>query len=231
MSDRNIAVADPLERKFHDLSRRVRQLQAKKKGVGFESYTVGDILYANTASTLARLADVATGNALISGGVGVAPSWGKIGLTTHITGTLGIANGGTGLTALDAISFTPSWTNLSVGNGSQTAYYWQLGKLMVIGIQLTFGSTTSITGLPRFTIPNGGTARSIMPASTIGMRDASVPEEFFGYGEVISGGTTIDVYVVNAAATRARRENVSSTVPMTWTTSDELRIGVATMLV
>jgi hypothetical protein len=39
---------------------------------------------------------VATGNALISGGVGVAPSWGKIGLTTHVSGTLGVGNGGTG---------------------------------------------------------------------------------------------------------------------------------------
>jgi hypothetical protein len=42
------------------------------------------------------LADVATGNALLAGGVGVAPSWGKIGLTTHVTGTLPVANGGTG---------------------------------------------------------------------------------------------------------------------------------------
>jgi hypothetical protein len=48
---------------------------------------------------LSRLADVATGNALISGGVGVAPSWGKIGLTTHVSGTLPVANGGTGVTS------------------------------------------------------------------------------------------------------------------------------------
>ena len=46
-------------------------------------------------------------SALISGGVGVAPSWGKIGLTTHVSGTLPVANGGTGATssasALDAL--------------------------------------------------------------------------------------------------------------------------------
>ncbi|MFM2134417.1 MAG: hypothetical protein RL156_1698 [Bacteroidota bacterium] len=68
-------------------------------GTGQTSYTVGDLLYANTATSLAKLADVATGNSLISGGVGVAPSWGKIGLTTHVSGTLPVANGGTGLTA------------------------------------------------------------------------------------------------------------------------------------
>jgi hypothetical protein len=65
-------------------------------GTGQTSYAVGDILYANTTTTLAKLADVATGNALISGGVGVAPAWGKIGLTTHVSGTLDVANGGTG---------------------------------------------------------------------------------------------------------------------------------------
>lgn len=72
------------------------QLAATRGGTGFGSYAVGDILYANTTTTLAKLADVATGNALISGGVGVAPAWGKIGLTTHVSGTLPVTNGGTG---------------------------------------------------------------------------------------------------------------------------------------
>ena len=72
-------------------------LAAGNGGTGQSSYAVGDILYASTTSALAKLADVATGNALISGGVGVAPSWGKIDLTTHSTGILPTANGGTGL--------------------------------------------------------------------------------------------------------------------------------------
>lgn len=71
---------------------------ATKGGTGLTSYTVGDLLYADTGTSLAALPDVAVGNALISGGVGVAPSWGKIGLTTHVTGTLPIANGGTNAT-------------------------------------------------------------------------------------------------------------------------------------
>jgi hypothetical protein len=67
-------------------------------GTNITSYAVGDLVYASGSTTLAKLADVATGNSLISGGVGVAPSWGKIGLTTHVNGTLPIANGGTNLT-------------------------------------------------------------------------------------------------------------------------------------
>jgi hypothetical protein len=76
------------------------------------SYAVGDLLYASGASTLAKLAAVATGNALISGGVTTAPAWGKIGLTTHVSGILPSANGGTGvnnagtITTAANISFT-----------------------------------------------------------------------------------------------------------------------------
>lgn len=68
------------------------QLSAPRGGTGQGSYAVGDILFADTTASLAKLPDVATGNALISGGVGVAPSYGKIGLTTHITGILPYAN-------------------------------------------------------------------------------------------------------------------------------------------
>jgi hypothetical protein len=74
-------------------------------GTGQTSYAVGDLLYANTTTTLAKLADVATGNALISGGVGVAPSYGKIGLTTHVSGVLPVANGGTNASAASITAF------------------------------------------------------------------------------------------------------------------------------
>jgi hypothetical protein len=74
-------------------------------GTGQTSYAVGDLLYANTTTTLAKLADVATGNALISGGVGAAPAWGKIGLTTHVSGVLPVANGGTNASAAGITAF------------------------------------------------------------------------------------------------------------------------------
>lgn len=75
-----------------DLAPGLSTITAAKGGTGQTSYAVGDLLYANTTTTLAKLADVATGNAVISGGVGVAPSWGKIGLATHVSGVLPVAN-------------------------------------------------------------------------------------------------------------------------------------------
>ena len=75
-------------------------ISATSGGTGLASYSVGDILFADTTSTLSTLPSTNTGNALISGGTGVAPSYGKIGLTTHVDGTLPVANGGTGAATL-----------------------------------------------------------------------------------------------------------------------------------
>lgn len=78
-------------------------------GTGFGSYAVGDLLYANTTTSLAKLADIAAGNVLLSGGVGVAPSYGKVDVAVHITGILPLANGGTG-----ASTVAGAQTNLQV---------------------------------------------------------------------------------------------------------------------
>jgi hypothetical protein len=93
-------------------------LNAANGGTGQSSYAVGDLLYASTTTALSKLADVATGNALISGGVLTAPSWGKIGLTTHVSGTLATTNGGTGLTSFTSggVVYASSTSALATGS-------------------------------------------------------------------------------------------------------------------
>jgi hypothetical protein len=91
-------------------------LIAANGGTGYAAYAVGDLLYADTTTTLAKLPDVATGNALISGGVATAPAWGKIGLTTHVSGVLPIANGGTNGSA------TPTAYGVAYGTGTAYAF-------------------------------------------------------------------------------------------------------------
>ena len=126
-------------------------------GTNITSYTTGDILYSGGATTLSKLADIATGNALLSGGVGVAPAYGKIGLSTHVTGTLPVANGGTnitsytigdivfasGATALSSLSAVATGNALiSAGTGTAPSY----GKI---------GLTTHVSGT--LAVGNGGT--------------------------------------------------------------------------
>jgi hypothetical protein len=85
--------------------------------VVFVTYPAGRAIYVDEANTttLAGLADVALGNAFLSGGAGANPFWGKIGLTTHVSGVLPVINGGTGNT-------TGSAQNLAGGGAGQIPY-------------------------------------------------------------------------------------------------------------
>lgn len=61
-------------------------------GTGLTSYTTGDLIVATGATTLASLPDIASGQPLVSAGVGVAPAYGSV-LSTALTAPGYIANG------------------------------------------------------------------------------------------------------------------------------------------
>jgi len=61
-------------------------------GTGLSSYTVGDLLYASAATTLSTLADVASGQCLMSGGIGLAPVWGSCNGSGSGVNTVGAIN-------------------------------------------------------------------------------------------------------------------------------------------
>ena len=124
-------------------------LPATNGGTGQSSYTVGDLLYASTSTALAKLAAVATGNALISGGVGANPAWGKIGLTTHVSGVLPIANGGTNASA------TPTANAVAYGTGTAYAFTAAMtaGQIL-LGNASAVPTPTTVTG--DVTISNTG---------------------------------------------------------------------------
>lgn len=58
--------------------------------------TLGDLFYASSATTITRLADVAAGSVLVSGGVGVAPAWSATPSVTTLTATTSVVVGGVG---------------------------------------------------------------------------------------------------------------------------------------
>lgn len=121
-------------------------IAANKGGTGQTVYAIGDILQASATTTLSKLAAVATGNVLISGGVTTVSSWGKVGLTTHISGTLGVGNGGTGVTTF--------------GGTNRLLYTTATDTLSSIATANTSTFVTSSTGVPSLT--SGGTANRVL---------------------------------------------------------------------
>jgi len=145
-------------------------LNAANGGTGISSYFVGDLLYASSTSTLSPLPDAATGNALISGGVSAPPSYGKIGLTTHVSGTLPPGSGGTG-----AIG-TPSNGQLLIGNGTNYSVANLTAGSNVtitnsaggITIAAASGVTTFSAGTTGFS-PNTATAGAVTLSGTLAL--------------------------------------------------------------
>jgi hypothetical protein len=153
-------------------------------GTGQTSYAIGDLLYADTTTTLAKLPDVATGNALISGGVSTAPLWGKIGLTTHVSGILPVANGGTNLTSGTSggiLGYTATGTlassavlaanSLVIGGGAgATPTTTTTGTGVITALGVNTGSTGSFVvngGAGAFTTVTASS--TITPSQTAGI--------------------------------------------------------------
>jgi len=165
-------------------------LIAANGGTGYSSYAVGDIITADTTSTFAKLPDVATGNVLISGGVGVVPSYGKVGLTTHINGVLPVANGGTNLSA------TPINGQLLIGNGTD----YSLATLTAgtaIGIVNTAGNiTVSNTGVTSWSAgttgltPSTATTGDVTLTGTLIAANGGTGYSSYEVGDIITADTT-----------------------------------------
>lgn len=123
-------------------------------------------------------------------------------------------------------SWSPTWTNLSVGNGTVTTAYIQSGKIVYFRLKLVFGATTSISGSVDFTVPvnsnaayQGGESAIIGYAKYLDAGSAS----YSGYVQLTSGSATKGTLIVpNVGGTYPTGAGLSSTVPFTFALSDEI---------
>lgn len=121
-------------------------------------------------------------------------------------------------------SWTPTWTDLTVGNGTVVAKYSQVGKIVTATISLLFGSTTSISSNPTFSLPVTAATRytgSSVGAPMIGtiyIEDAAIN----GYSGFVQARTTTSAafVIIGTNSTYSLNVGIGSTVPFTWGTSD-----------
>jgi len=121
-----------------------------KGGTGHTAYTVGDIFYANTTSTLAKLGPGASGTVLTSNGPGAAPSYQAAGggLTSGTRMSFNQTSAPIGWTKDTTAALNDSIMRIvtgSVGSGGSTAFSTFNGQTSV-------GATTlSIAQMPSHT--------------------------------------------------------------------------------
>ena len=172
-------------------------------GTGQSTYAIGDLLQGGATNTLTKLAAVATGNVLISGGVTTASSWGKVGLTTHVSGTLPIANGGTNSTA--------TATAGGVGYGTGTAHAYTAAGTAGQALISNNGSAPTWQELTLASLPGAWTKKAADCATTaaLTLNTAQVTID----GITLSAATRV---LVKDQATASQNGIYTSVTTTTW---------------
>jgi hypothetical protein len=118
-------------------------------------------------------------------------------------------------------SWTPTWTNVTVGNGSVSAKYIRIGNTVHARLILILGTTSAITGTPNFTLPVTATGYS-SSNFTIGQAyyvDAGVAS-YTGTLALLASNTIANPLVNGVAATYAVPTLIGTAVPFSWGTAD-----------
>lgn len=131
------------------------------------------------------------------------------------------------LTAADMNEFgawttttTPTVGGLTKGNA--TTWYRKHYTMQNIGfmdVNLTFGSTSAVTGNVSIDTPAGWVPKVSSGAAYVQAAGTIYP----CFYHVNAGETAIIVRAINAAGTYAQLTNFSATIPGTWTTGDFIR--------
>lgn len=129
----------------------------------------------------------------------------------------------TGTSFVEWTSWTPSFTNITQGNGTVIARYARIGNTVNGYFRLTWGSTTSFSADPTFQVPvtpNGNTNGQYV--GTGRLLDTGTAN-YFVIGEM---NTTfgITIKTLNVGGTYPTITAISGTVPFTFTANDDVLI-------
>jgi hypothetical protein len=165
----------------------------------------GDLIAATAADTVNRLAVGTNGQSL------VAASGQTTGLKWEGNWT----------------SFTPVWTNLTVGNGSVEAKYLKIGQLVHFKVRLAWGSTTSISGRVGIDWPVTPTSQNAAQSANIVVQaeDSGVGPTQCMVLSALSTTSTMFLFAMTASGTYVSATDLSNTVPFTWVSGDLLFVA------
>lgn len=117
--------------------------------------------------------------------------------------------------------YTPTWTGVTVGNATQATSYFVAGKLVIMRLRFIFGSTSSFTGNPLFSLPVTANANTYGGGMVATYRDVSAGADYDGFIR-LAGTANGWPELKNSAGANDGRTLLTSTTPFTWATGDIL---------
>ena len=123
------------------------------------------------------------------------------------------------------VTWTPTMTGLTVGNGSWDGEYHRSDGWLDFRARFTFGSTSAITATLLMTLPVAAAKNSQNNQHAVSFFDLDVVETYPGVAGATGNNTQVYLLALNTGGTYGRVSNTSSTVPMTWATNDVIDIS------
>lgn len=123
---------------------------------------------------------------------------------------------------LAPVSYTPTFTGLTVGDGLVVAKYTKIGNIIIDEITIGFGSTTAITGA----VTVGGMQPAITSGAYLPCGNAILNAGGGSYVGTVTQATTtaVNILAQNSSSTYLSVSNLSSSVPATWVVSNAIFI-------
>jgi hypothetical protein len=121
-------------------------------------------------------------------------------------------------------SYTPTFSNLTLGNGTIDFDYIQIGKTVHVRGTLTWGTTTSATASGVFfSAPVAALTATGSPI--VGhARFNDIGTNNYSGNVTLSGAGTFGLVAINTAGSFAALSTVNNTIPMTWASTDQILI-------
>lgn len=121
--------------------------------------------------------------------------------------------------ALTWTSWTPTWGGITLGNGTSSGRYIQIGKLIIYKANLLFGSTTSVSAGISVNYPVTAVSASYLTGDVLYF-DSSLGGFYRGLSFLVSN-VSQNLYADNGTAGGAY-QGVTSAIPFTWAQSDQI---------
>lgn len=127
--------------------------------------------------------------------------------------------------SVSEIAFTPSWTNITVGNGTSQGYYTLIGKLVLFRAEIVFGSTSAMGSGPALALPIPASRAPVASQIDVMILDSGTGAFRGNVDPATPTTTSVGTLLVHSAnGTYVGVAQMSSTIPMTWTTNDRLQV-------
>lgn len=122
-------------------------------------------------------------------------------------------------------SYTPTYANLTVGNGTHRSAYLQLGKLVFVRIGFTFGSTSSMGTAPTATLPVTAKSSIYTASGSLLANGGATGGGTYSIPTYFATTTTVVFTIENSTATYTSLNNITASAPYaSWTTGYTLDV-------